>query len=186
MVPVVSLWLPVLVSAVLVFMASSVMHMVLTYHRGDYRKLPAEDQVMEALRKFDIKPGDYMMPCAGSMAETKTPGFMEKMKQGPVAMMTVMPSGQMTLGKSLIQWFLYCIVVGIFAGYLAGIMLGPGAEYRRVFRIVSCAAFMGYALALAQTSIWYKRNWATTLKAMFDGLIYGLLTGGVFGWLWPS
>jgi hypothetical protein len=54
-----------------------------------------------------------------------------------------------------------------------------------VFRLVGTAAFMGYSLALLQHSIWYKRNWGTTLKSVFDGLLYGLLTAGVFGWLWP-
>ena len=69
---------------------------------------------------------------------------------------------------------------------------GPGAAggratpYLTVFRIVGTVTFAGYALALAQYSIWYGRAWSITLKSMFDGLIYALLTGGVFGWLWPQ
>jgi len=39
---------------------------------------------------------------------------------------------------------------------------------------------------LWQMSIWYRRSWSTTLKATLDGVIYGLLTGGAFGWLWPA
>jgi len=185
MVPLLSLWLPILVSAVIVFIVSSVIHMLLGYHASDYRKLPSEDEVMEALRKFGIPPGDYLVPCAGSPKEIKTPAFIEKMTKGPVVSMTVMRSGPPAMGGQLVLWFLYCVVVGIFAGYIAGRALGPGAHYLAVFRFAGCTAFIGYTLALWQNTIWFKRNWVVTLKSTFDGLIYGLLTAGTFGWLWP-
>jgi hypothetical protein len=185
MVPVMSLWLPIVVSAVIVFVASSVIHMVLPYHRSDMRKLPKEDEVMEALRRFNIAPGDYAMPHPGSMEGMKKPEFIEKRKAGPVVLMTVAPSGPPAMGPSLVLWFLYSIVVGIFAAYIAGRALRPGAHYLEVFRFAGCTAFIAYSLALLQHSIWYKRNWGTTIKSMFDGLVYGLLTAGTFGWLWP-
>jgi hypothetical protein len=115
----------------------------------------------------------------------KSPEFLEKVRKGPVVLMTVAPGGSMSMGTSLVQWFLYSVLVGVFAAYLAGRALGPGAPYLAVFRVVGTVAFMGYALALFQYSIWYKRNWAATLKSVFDGLVYGLLTAGTFGWLWP-
>jgi hypothetical protein len=185
MVPLMSLWLPIVVAAVIVFVASSIVHMVLPVHRSDYRKLPSEDTVMEALRKFSIPPGDYLVPCAGGPKEMRTPGFLDKMTKGPVAFMTVMRSGPPRMAPSLVQWFIYCVVVGIFAGYIAGRALGPGANYLQVFRFAGCTAFVGYSLALWQDTIWFKRNWVVTLKSNIDGLIYGLLTGGTFGWLWP-
>lgn len=186
MVPLMSLWLPILLSAVFVFMMSSVIHMMLGYHRADYRKLPAEDEFMEAMRKFNFLPGDYMVPCAGGPKDMKDPAFMEKMKKGPVVMMTIFPPGQNWFGKQLGQWFVYCIVVGVFAAYIAGRALGPGAEYLHVFRFAGTTAFACYALALWQNSIWYRRNWGTTLRSTFDGLIYAGLTAGTFGWLWPK
>lgn len=186
MVTVMSLWLPILLSAVIVFAVSAIIHMVLTYHRTDFGKVPAEDQVMDALRKFAIPPRDYVIPCAGSPQGMKTPEFIEKVTKGPVAFVTVMPSGMPSMSKSLIQWFLYCIVVGVFAAYIAGRALDPAANYLAVFRFVGSTAFVGYALALWQDSIWYKRAWSTTLKSTFDGLVYALLTAGTFGWLWPS
>jgi hypothetical protein len=185
MVSLFSLAVPIVVSAVLVFVASSFMHMVLTYHRHDYRKLPKEDEVMGALRGFSLPPGDYMLPCAGSSAAARDPAFLEKMSKGPVAIMTVVPSGPPAMGTSLTLWFVYAIVVNTFAGYIASRAVGPGTDYLEVFRFVSTAAFMGYSLALAQFSIWYRRNWGTTVRSMLDGLVYGLLTAGVFGWLWP-
>ena len=185
MVSIPSLWLPILLSAVAVFVASSVIHMFLGYHAADYKKVPAEDEVMAALRKFDIPAGDYMLPCPSSHGAVKDPAFLEKFKAGPRAMMTVMAGGEIKMGPQLAQWFGYCIVVGVTAAYIAGRALPAGAHYPAVFRFAGATAFYGYALALWQNTIWYKKNWMTTLKSTFDGLIYGLLTGGVFGWLWP-
>jgi len=99
--------------------------------------------------------------------------------------MTVLPNGPMGMGKNLTQWFLYSVVVGVFGAYVAGRALPPGAAYLSVFRFVGVTAFLAYAAALWQMSIWYRRAWITTIKATVDGLIYGLLTAGTFGWLWP-
>lgn len=186
MVSIISLWLPILLSAVMVFIISSFIHMVLPYHRTDFRKVESEDEVMEALRKFNIPPGDYVIPCAGTPQEMKNPEFIEKMTKGPVVFMTVIKSGPPSMTGNLIQWFIYSILVGIFAAYIAGRALGPGAGYLEVFRFAGTTAFIGYSLALLQNSIWYKRNWVATLKSVFDGLIYGLFTAGTFGWLWPG
>jgi hypothetical protein len=185
MVPISSLWLPILLSAVIVFIASSILHMVLPIHKADLRTMPDEDEVMQALRRFSIPPGDYAIPRPTSQEGLKDKAFQEKMKTGPVAFMTVIPAGPPAMGSSLALWFVYAIVVSIFAAYIAGRALGPGANYLQVFRFAGCTAFLAYAMSLPQHSIWYKRSWATTAKSMFDGLIYGLLTAGTFGWLWP-
>jgi hypothetical protein len=185
MVPLMSLWMPILVSAVIVFVASSIIHMVLPYHRNDLRKVPKEEDVMDALRRFNIPPGDYAVPHAGSPEGMKKPEFVEKMKKGPIVLMTIAAGGPPSMGTSLLLWFLYSVLVSVFAAYVAGRAVAPGAHYLAVFRLVGCTAFMGYSLALLQNSIWYKRNWGTTLKSVFDGLVYGLLTAGTFGWLWP-
>ncbi len=184
MVSILSLWLPILLAAVLVFIVSSIIHTVLTYHDSDFQKLPAEAQVMDALRQANIPPGDYVMPHA-ARSERKSPEFQEKMTKGPVAFMTVFPSGAMNMGTSLIQWFVYCVVVSIIAAYVAGRAVEPGAPYLEVFRFAGTTAFACYALALWQNSIWFKRSWPATIKSTADGLVYALLTAGAFGWLWP-
>ena len=184
MVPVMSLWLPIIVSAVLVFVVSSIIHMVLPYHRTDWRKLPNEDAVLETLRRFNIPAGDYLAPRPDSAAAMKSPEFVAKMKAGPVLVMTVRPGGS-SMGRSLALWFGYSIVVAVVAAYISGRALAPGTRYAEVLRFAGCTAFLAYSLALFQNSIWYWRNWAATLKSVFDGLIYGLLTGAVFGWFWP-
>lgn len=186
MVDLIQLWLPILVSAVFVFIVSSILHMVLPHHKSDFKKVPSEDEVMNALKPFNIPPGDYMMPCGEGMSSMKDEAFIEKFKTGPVALITVIPPGPPTMGKNLAQWFIYLIVVSIFAAYVGGRALGPGADYLSVFRFVGTTAFAGYGLALLQNSIWYRRKWSTTFKSIFDSLIYALVAAGTFGWLWPS
>jgi len=179
------LWLPILLSAVFVFVASSVIHMLSPWHKSDYPKMPHEDKAMEALRPLAIPPGDYMVPRPASRGDLRSPEFLEKLNQGPVMVLTVMPNGMMSMGRNLALWFVYLLVVGVFAGYIAGRALPPGSIYLHVFRFAGAVAFVGYSLALWQMSIWYRRSWITTIKATIDGLIYALLTAGTFGWLWP-
>ncbi len=141
---------------------------------------------MDDLRKYNIPPGEYVIPRAESSKEMSSPAYLDKTKKGPVALMTVMESGPPKMGMSLLLWFLYAIVVGIFAAYISGRALGPGADYLAIFRFTGATAFIGYTLALWQNSIWFKRKWSTNLKNTFDGLIYALFTAGTFGWLWPA
>jgi hypothetical protein len=180
-----ALWLPILLSAVVVFIASSIIHMVLGYHRSDYKKLPNEDKLLEAMRNAAVAPGNYAFPHAAGPKEMKTPEMMEKYKKGPVGFVTVMRSGPPAMGKYLLLWFIFCLVIGVFVAYVAGRALSAGAEYLTVFRIAGTVGFLGYAAACATDAIWKGQPWSTTLKSMFDGLVYGLLTAGVFGWLWP-
>lgn len=186
MVPIMSLWLPILISAVLVFVLSAVIHMMLPYHRSDFKQLPDEAGVMEAVRKSGAAPGDYMAPYCRTPGEMKTPEFVERRMKGPVLIMTVIPGGPITMGTELIQWFLYCVFVSVFAAYITGRALASGAEYLQVFRFAGAAAFACFAVGSIPQSIWYKRQWSTTMKDLFDGLVYACATAGVFGWLWPG
>ncbi len=185
MVGTLELWLPIVLAAVLVFAASSLAHMVLPYHRSDYRKLPAEDRIMEAIRNENVPPGDYAFPCPASPKDMGSPEMLERYKRGPVGLATIMPSGPPAMGKNLVLWFFYCLLVGFFVAYLTGRTLPPDTPYLRVFQIAGAAAFAGYGLGHIVDSIWKSQAWSTTIKHVFDGLIYSLLTAGVFGWLWP-
>lgn len=184
MVEMTALWLPILLSAVFVFIASSVVHMVLPFHRSDYDRLPNEDAVLDTLRAQNAGPGDYVMPYCATAAERNDPKVKEKLERGPIGFLTVRAGFGM--GTSMISWFVYCVVISIFAAYLATRFLAPGTEYLEVFRLVGTAAFLGYAGAAPAQSIWMGRKWSTTIKHIVDGLVSGMLTAGVFGWLWPA
>jgi hypothetical protein len=185
MVPLASLWLPIVVAAVIVFVASSILHMVLTYHRSDYKKMPDEENVMSGIRSANLSPGVYMFPHC-EHKEMKSEATQEKFKRGPVGIVTIMPGGMPNMGKYLGLWFVYCLIVSFFTAYLASHVLQPGAHYLGVFRVVGTVAFMAYGLGHITDSIWKAQPWSNTMKSVVDGLIYGCLTAGAFGWLWPK
>jgi hypothetical protein len=184
MITIASLWLPIVLATLAVFFASSLLHMLLSYHDADYGPLPDEDAALAALRPLNIPPGNYAVP-RGARSQMKDPAFLQKMQQGPLLMMHVRPGGSMRMGPMLGSWFVYVLVVAFFTAYLCSRTLATGADYLSVFRVAGFTAFMAYAVGQPMESIWYSRNWSSTLKNIIDGLIYGLLTGGVFGWLWP-
>ena len=184
MVSLTALCLPILLAAVFVFIASSIIHMVLPYHRKNYRQLPEEDKVRAALRSAGLTPGLYNFPfCKPN--EMSTPEAKAKYVEGPVGFMTIFPNGPIFLPKFLGLWFAFCVVVGIFVAYLAAHTVLPGAPYRHVFRVVGTAAFLAYGVGTLSNGIWKGQPWKIVILEAFDGLIYALLTAGVFGWLWP-
>ena len=180
------LWLPIVLAAVFVFVASSIVHMFLPIHKGDYGKLAGEEQVLETMRNAGVSAGTYMFPCPGSMKDMATPEMIEKYERGPVGFLTVVPSGPFGMGKNLVQWFLYSVIISFFVGYLTWNALKPGAEYLAVFRISGTIAVLAYGIAVLPDSIWKGTPWKITLKFVFDGVVYGLVTAGAFAWLWPA
>ncbi len=186
MVGIFALWLPIVLAAVLVFVASAVIHMFLGYHNSDYGQPPDEDAVMDALRA--VPPGDYMFPNPkGDMAYMKSDEYKAKTARGPVGVLTIFPpTATRGMGPQLLRWFVYCLVVSLFTAYVAELAMDAGAAYMEVFRFTATAAFGFYGLALWPQSIWYQLSWKTTLKGTVDAAIYAVLTAGTFGWLWPA
>lgn len=180
-----SLWLPVLLSAVAVFIASSVVWMLLPHHRGDFDGLPDEDAVRDALASPDLTPGQYHVPYAPDRETYRSEEVQRKLGEGPVARITVM-DGPPDMGRQFVAWFLYSILVGVLAAYVAGQTLAPGAAYLDVFQVTGTVAWAAYGVAYVGDAIWFGRPWGFCLKMLVDGLVYGLLTAGVFGWLWPA
>lgn len=184
MTPLSALWLPIVLSAVIVFVASSIMHMLLPYHRSDYRQLPDEDKVLPALRTVGLKRGLYIFPF-GTHKDMKSPAMIEKYNQGPVGMMTIFPSGPPFMPKFLGLWFGYCLLINFFVAYLSAHTVAQGTDYLAVFRVVGTGAFLAYGLGTLSNGIWRGATLSFVLKDCIDGLVYALLTAGTFGWLWP-
>jgi len=180
-----ALWLPIVLAAVIVFVASSIMHMVLPYHHSDYKKLPDEEKARAALGATPLPPGLYVLPFC-THKEMKTPEIQEKYKQGPVAMLTVLPSGPPAMGKYMALWFVYCLIIGFFVAYLTFHTVAPGTRYLAVFRVAGTAAFLAYGVGTISNGIWKGQPWSNVIKEVIDGLVYALLTAGTFGWLWPK
>jgi hypothetical protein len=160
------------------------MHMVLPYHRSDYQQLPDEDKVLSALRGAGLKRGLYIFPFC-THKDMKSAATQEKYRQGPVGMMTILPSGPPVMPKFLGMWFGYLLLISLFVAYLTGRTLAPGTHYLQVFRVAGTAAFLAYGLGHLSNGIWKGQTWGATIKEVIDGLVFGLLTAGTFGWLWP-
>ncbi|MCG8434476.1 MAG: hypothetical protein MJA83_10630 [Gammaproteobacteria bacterium] len=184
MVSIISLWMPILLSALAVFFMSFIIWTVLPYHKTDYRAVEREEDARNALR--GLSPGQYNIPNIADWGELKKPEVKQKFEEGPLAYVTVMPSGLPKMGGKLTQWFVFNLVMSVFAAYLAGRALTTGADFASVMRITATITFLAYGAAEFTQAIWYGRPWSMTLKTVFDALLYGLATGGIFGWLWPS
>ncbi len=179
-----ALWLPILASAVLVFVASSIIHMVLKTHNKDFAPLAGEAEFLAVLRAHNIAPGRYMFPHCGVMQAGDREAMEAKFKQGPVGFVTV--TGGWAMGKSLALWGLYLILVSLFTAYAAFQTLPPGSDYLTVFRLTGAIAFLPYVLGNMPDSIWDGQPWRTTTRFFIDGAVYALVTAGTFAWLWPA
>lgn len=185
MVALTALWLPILVSAVLVFIASYLIWAVLPLHKADYKGLPDENTFLETMRKQTVSPGLYMFPFCKDPKEMNSPEITKKLEAGPVGMLVLRRPGKIMMGKSLLQWFLYNLIVSVFVAYLTGRTMHEGADYLAVFRVAGTSAILAYSGAIFSSAIWMGRPWSVVWKEFFDGVVYGLLTAGAFGWLWP-
>ncbi|MFG0257644.1 MAG: hypothetical protein ACF8GE_07065 [Phycisphaerales bacterium JB043] len=180
------LWMAIVLASVLVFVVSSIFHMVLPLHKNDVTKMPNEDTVVEALRSAGVGPGAYMFPGCHDMKEWSTDEHKAKLEKGPVGWMTVMPQGGFNMGRSLVQWFIYSLVVSAFTGYVAWNSVVPTDDYLARFQIAGAVAFMAYGIGGIPESIWKGVSWKVTGKFLIDGLAYALVTAGTFAWLWPE
>jgi hypothetical protein len=180
-----ALWLPILLSAVFVFIVSTIVHMFLGYHNRDYTRLPNEDAVRAALRAGNPEPRQYIIPYCASMKEMDSPEMRQKLAEGPVGVLNLKPVGNTGMGPSLAQWFVFCLLVSFFVAYVAIHALPAGTPYLKVFQIVGAVAFLGYAAGQLPAAIWMGKPWSVAAKEVFDGLLYALVTAGTFGWLWP-
>ena len=185
MVTIISLWLPILISAVLVWIASAIVWTVLPYHKSDYKELPDEEAARKVLQPQNLKPGQYDIPHIASRADVKKPEVLQKFKDGPVGFLTIVPKRLPSMGKGMILSFIYYLVIGILVAYVASRTVNPDAEYLAVFRVTGVVAWLAYGFGIFQDSIWFGRPWSSSFKHLIDTLVYALLTAGVFGWLWP-
>ena len=176
-----SLWQAILASAVGVWLLSALVWMVFPWHKSDFSRTGDEEAVRAALK--GLAPGFYNVPHVMSPAELKDPEVEKKYADGPLAFVTIVASGVPQMGGKLIASFVYNLFVGMLAAYMVSRTASADAHYLEVFRIAGTTAFMAYGVAYIQDSIWFGRPVSITVKSLFDAFLYGLLTGGFFGWL---
>ena len=175
------LWLPILVSAAVVWIASALVWTVLPWHKSDFSRTTDEEAVRAALK--GLQPGSYNIPHCRDQKESQTPEMRQKFADGPLAFLTVLPNGMPPMGRNMALMFGYFVFVGILCAYFVSRTTGPDSNYLEVFRIAGTVAWIANVVAHIPESVWFGRPLSSTAKSLFDALIYGLLTGGVFGWL---
>jgi hypothetical protein len=179
------LWLPIIASAVAVFVVSALLHMLLTYHNSDYRKFSNEDEVRAAISKGGASPGQYVLPYAMGTG-FKDPAVQQKMKEGPTGFVLLRKPSGPEMGPALGQWFALTLVIAFVVAYVAALTMVPGEDHMAVFRVVTAIAFLAYAGSQAQEAIWRAVPWSAVVKTIIDGLVFALVTGGVFALMWPA
>lgn len=177
------LWLPILLSAAAVWIASAIIWMALPHHTGDFKGLPDEAAFTDALRRLGIRPGNYGFPHCGSRAQSKDPEFEKRWKEGPVGHISVW--GQMNMGRNMVLTFLVYLVVSFFIAYLTAEALARGAPFAKVFQIAGTAGVLAYCFAFIPNGIWFGHYPRAIAMNVIDGVVYGLITGAIFAWLWP-
>ena len=178
---IIDLWLPILVAAILVWIVSALIWTVLPWHKSDFSKTEDEEGIRAALK--GLSPGFYNLPHCVDQKALKEPDMQQKFKEGPLALITILPNGLPPMGRNMALIFLHYVFVGVLCAYFVTRTTGPNADYLEVFRIAGTVAWIAYGVAYIQDNVWFGRPWSLTIKSLFDALIYGLLTGGVFGWL---
>ncbi|MCE9603130.1 MAG: hypothetical protein K8S21_13075 [Gemmatimonadetes bacterium] len=181
-----ALWIPIVVSAVFVFIALMLIHGLLGWHRDDMIAVPGEAEFLERVRALGVSPGDYRFPYGRTTADMTTPEFEAKMKQGPAGIMSVWPSGGLDMGRMMGLWFVYSLVIAVLVAFVTGRTHGPGAESLEVFRVSATVTFCCYVMAHWQNWIWWGRSTRFTVTYSLDGVLFALVTGATFAWLWPG
>ncbi len=179
----VDLWLPILLSSVIVFIASWIAWMVLPHHKVDWTGMPNEDGFLKALGDLGIPPGQYMFPFC-KMEDMKDPEKKARWEKGPYGSMILLPQ-RPGFAKNLGLIFVFYLVAGLFVAYLGSVTLPRGAEYLKVFQVCGTAAILAHGFGFIPGDIFTGRKARTTINNIVDGVAYGLLTAGTFAWLWP-
>jgi hypothetical protein len=182
MVSLASLWLPIVVSGVVVFFAAFLAWMALPHHRKDWGRLGNEDRFFEMLRDQGIEPGEYMFPWCHGLEKDE---MQTRYKAGPWGTLYVLDA-QPNFARNLVLTFLFYLAVSLLAGYVASMSLAEGADAAQVFRVVSVCAMMGYCLGSIPGEIFTGRRLRPMLACFADGVVFALITGGIFAWLWPE
>jgi len=180
------LWLPILAAAVLVYIASSLIHMVFKWHNSDYKQLANEEEVQAVLRKGAPTPGQYGIPRCADMKAMRDEAMVKKYVDGPVGLLTVVNSGPPRMGGMLIRWFLYNLAIALIAAAIALQVYGVPGNAHAAAHLVGLVTFLTYAGGSVQQGIWMGKPWASVFKDLLDALIYGVVSALAFWWLWPA
>jgi hypothetical protein len=183
------LWLPIVVSAVLVFVLSAATHMLLPARKTEWGRLAKEGDVQAALR--GLTPGLYAFPASSTPGENPTPEDMKRWAAGPSGWLSLVPAGPINMGRNLGLSLLMNLFVSFTAAYIATLTLGSVPlqlfpHERVVFRVISTIGFIAYFAGPIYEAIWYWKPFRSLAMGAVDALLYGLAMGVTFSMMWPK
>jgi hypothetical protein len=179
------LWLPIIVASVIVFIASFISWMVLPFHKKDFRKLKDEEALFKTLAAMDAEPGMYMFPSCDDPSRMKDPEYKKQWLAGPHGSILLCPAAP-NFGRNLLLVFVFYLVLSFFVAYLASFTVTADAGFGHVMRVTGTAAVLGYVFAAIPNAIFFGKPLRATVLDAIDGIVYGVLTGMIFAWMWPE
>lgn len=181
-----ALWLPILVTAIGVFVASSLVHMVFKYHNSEYRGLNNEDAIRDVMRVASLTPGLYVTPKCNDVKAMSSETMIKKYVEGPVAHITIMANGAPNMGRALGLWFLWSVLVAAFAALIALHTIPLNGNAAMAAHVIALISFVMYGAGSVQDFIWMGKPFSSMMKYLLDALIYSIVTALSFMWLWPA
>lgn len=183
----VSLWFPILLSAAAVWFVSTLLGMPFLHHKNDWIGLPPgqEDALIEFLRKSAIRPGNYLFPDFRTREALDSEKVRQALERGPVGHLSVWRP-PLTMGGKLAGAFLVYLAASTLIAYLAAAALPRAATSAKVFQVVGAAGILAYCFSFIPSEIWFGAYRRTIIAGVFDGVIFGVITGAIFAWRWPQ
>jgi hypothetical protein len=178
------LWLPILLSAVAIWIISAIVWMALPHHKQDFIGLTDEDGFMDSIRRSGIKPGNYVFPDFRDREAMKSEKISKALEEGPVGHLSVWRT-PLTMVSKLVGTFIVYIVVSTLIAYLTRVALPGPAEFAKVFQIAGTAGILAYCFSSIPNALWFGSYKRTIVASFIDGIVYGHITGAIFAWRWP-
>ena len=176
------LWLPIVASAVLLFVLSAASHMALPWRRNEWGRITESEALQASLE--GLRPGLYAFPAAPDPKQQMTKEWRDRWAKGPSGWLTIAPRAPVDMGRNMALSVVAYLLVACLAAYVAWHALGPAPHGRAVFRLVGTLGFMSFGVGTVFESIWYHRPWRAYASDALDALLSGLVMAAAFAWLW--
>lgn len=177
-----SLWMPIVGSGFATHFASTLAWTVLPHHKPEIKSLgDKEEQFTDWIACKEIEPGQYVFPYCEDMKQTETELF--KQKQGKCSGELRVWARPVNMLAAMVKTLGFFLFAAFMIGYVCAYTLTPYTDKGDVFRIVLVLGIMTHCFAIFPRVFWFPRSYATSLV---DGVVYALLTAGIFYALWPT
>ena len=180
-----SLWLPILLTTVGTFVISALVWMALPWHKGDFKGLPDEGAVRKVLLETGVGKGQWRIPFCARMEDMKRPEFLGLFETGPVGVLLLERPAKFAMGGRLLKTFVFFLFVAFYVAYVLRQGIEAGDSFMRVFQMGATVSFAAHLFGLVPEAIWFSMSWRRVVTTGIDALLYSLVTGAVFAWLWP-